>query len=403
MKKKNLFIVASLILSIATLAVSCKKPVVNEETTLLSGELTDNLTLQSGKTYKLSGGCHVKSGAVLTIEEGVTIVAVDDDIVDYILIEQGAKIDAQGTASAPIVMTSERQEYGAWGGLHICGKAPVNVTGGTAVSEIGDAAYGGNITNDNSGVLRYIRIEYAGYCFSEEKEANGFTFYGVGNGTTAEYLQSYMGSDDGFEWFGGTMDAKYLVSTSNSDDAFDWTYGWQGRGQFWVAYQKPKAELGYDCDALIEADNNGDNFTATPVSHPILSNLSLIGNNSADEQRGIRLRAGTEAEIYNTIVVGKIKCLTTQTAETETSLLTGTSILKNILLENTVTSEDGAYSESLFLASGQNQVNYSMTFENIYRGVVTGGTILEDPFFAPADYKGALPVDNDWTAGWTKW
>lgn len=178
-------------------------------------------------------------------------------------------------------MTSEKKEYGAWGGLHICGKAPVNVSG-TAISEIGDATYGGNIVDDNSGILRYIRIEYAGYNFSEEKEANGFTFYGVGNGTTVEYLQAYMGSDDGFEWFGGTVNVKYLVSFGNSDDSFDWTQGWCGKGQYLVAYQPTKDILGYDCDALIEADNSSDNFSATPVSHPVLSNLTLVGNNSAD-------------------------------------------------------------------------------------------------------------------------
>ena len=189
----------------------------------LIGELTENRTLNAGETYTLSGGFHVKSGATLTIEEGVTIEAVDDNIVDYILIEQGAKIDAQGTPESPIVMTSQRKEAGAWGGLHICGKAPINVQGATSVSEVGDAAYGGSDAADNSGILRYIRIEYAGYTFSEEKEANGFTFYGVGNGTTVDHLQAYMGSDDGFEWFGGTVNVKYLVSTNNTDDSFDWT------------------------------------------------------------------------------------------------------------------------------------------------------------------------------------
>lgn len=299
-------------------------------------------------------------------------------------------------------MTSEKEESGAWGGLHICGKAPINVTGGTAVSEIGDAVYGGNNISDNSGILRYIRIEYAGYNFSEEKEANGFTFYGVGNGTTAEYMQAYVGSDDGFEWFGGTMDVKYLVSTNNSDDSFDWTQGWRGRGQYLLAYQASKTALGYDCDALIEADNNGDNFTAAPTSHPVLSNLTLIGNNSADEKRGIRLRAGTQAEIYNAIVTGKPNCLTTQTVETENSLINGSSILENILLENTVTSEDGNYSEEMFLYSGTNAINYNMTFNNLYRGTVSGGTILADSFFDAAGYKGAVSSDNDWTVGWTR-
>lgn len=115
---------------------------------------------------------------------------------------------------------------GAWGGIHICGRAPINVTGAQSKSEIGDALYGGNDPADNSGVLSYIRLEYTGYAFSEEKEANGFTFYGVGNGTVVDHLQSYKGSDDGLEWFGGTVNVKYLVATDNSDDSFDWTAGW---------------------------------------------------------------------------------------------------------------------------------------------------------------------------------
>ena len=105
-------------------------------------------------------------------------------------------------------MTSEKKEAGAWGGLHICGKAPINVEGGKGTSEIGDAPYGGDDAADNSGVLKYIRLEYTGYAFSEESESNGVSFYGVGNGTTVEHLQAYKGSDDGFEWFGGTVNVK---------------------------------------------------------------------------------------------------------------------------------------------------------------------------------------------------
>ena len=145
-------------------------------------------------------------------------------------------------------------------------------------------------------------MEYAGYKFNADKEANGFTFYGVGNGTKLEYLQAYAGTDDGFEWFGGSVNAKYLVSTNNSDDSFDWTEGWTGKGQFFIAYQEDQTTLGYDCDALIEADNNGDNATLTPVSCPVLANLTLVGNNSEEGKRGIRLRAGTYAKIYNTLV-----------------------------------------------------------------------------------------------------
>lgn len=413
MNKKNVNVKVAMITLLATSMTlgfnACnedKKPVdPKPENTELIGELKENRTLEKGKTYNLTGGYHVKSGAVLTIEEGVTIVAKNDDIVDYILIEQGAKINAQGTATNPIIMTSEKKSAGAWGGLHVCGKAPINVTSGVSKSEIGDAIYGGTDVADNSGIMRYIRIEYAGYAFSEEKEGNGFTFYGVGNGTIAEYLQAYQGSDDGFEWFGGTLNVKYLVSTSNSDDSFDWTEGWCGKGQFLVAYQEDMSTLGYDCDALIEADNNSKDATATPISHPVLANITLVGNNSADGKRGIRLRAGTHVSLYNVLVKGKPKSLTTQTPETESSLVNGTSILDYVYLEKTVVSEDNGYSEELFLASGNNQINQNIVFTNHYKGTIEGGKNMTevDPFFSNAPYKGAVVSSTtDWTTGWVR-
>ena len=137
---------------------------------VLTGTITEDLTLEEGREYKLSGGLHVQAPATLTIEPGVTITAVYDDVTDYILIEQGAKINAQGTANNPIVMTAEVKEDGAWGGLHICGRATSNVEGGTGLSEIGNAPYGGNDDNDNSGVLKYVRLEYTGWALDEEHE-----------------------------------------------------------------------------------------------------------------------------------------------------------------------------------------------------------------------------------------
>ena len=170
---------------------------------VLSGTVTSDLLLEAGKSYTLDGALQVKAPATLKIEEGVTITANNDGQVDYILIEKGAKIDAQGTAERPIVMTAEAKKEGAWGGLHICGNAPTN--SGSGVSEIGNAAYGGNDVNDNSGVLKYVRMEYTGFEFDSEHESNGISFYGVGNGTQVSYVQAYVGSDDGLEFFGGTV------------------------------------------------------------------------------------------------------------------------------------------------------------------------------------------------------
>ena len=362
----------------------------------LEGNITKDAYLLQNGTYQLSGGVHVKAGATLHIAPGVNIVAVDDDKVDYILIEQGARIDAQGTASSPIVMTSEKKSAGAWGGLHICGYAHTNA--GTGVlSEIGNAPYGGSNDADNSGTLRYIRLEYTGYAFDEEHEANGVSFYGVGNGTTVEYLQAYKGSDDGFEFFGGSVNIRYMVATSCSDDSYDWTEGWNGRGQFLVAWQD--AGVGYDCDCLMECDNNGNNFAATPVAHPVLTNLTLVGNGS--DSQGVRLRAGTQVELSNAIVTGKTKCITVETTETETALKEGVSTLEYVSMSSELNSKEGIYTNALFLAGSHNSTDYTNTLTGNYVGTIDGGKTLSDSFFTAAPYRGAVPADNDWTRGWT--
>lgn len=369
-----------------------------EESYVLDKDITENVTLETGKNYTLNGGIHVKAGATLTIQPGVTITAKHDGTVDYILVEQGAKIDAQGTASQPIVMTSEKKEAGAWGGLHICGYAHTN--NGSGSSEIGNAPYGGNNDADNSGTLKYIRLEYTGYAFDEEHEANGVSFYGVGNGTTVEHLQAYKGSDDGFEFFGGSVNVKYLVATSCSDDSFDWTEGWNGKAQFLVAYQEGETSLGYACDCLMECDNNGTNFAATPVAHPVIANATLIGNGG--EAQGVRLRAGTEVELYNTIITGKGKALTVETDETENALKNGTSKLEYVAIAGELSSKQGIYTNADFVQATGNLDNQTFAWNNKYVGTLDGGKDLSaDSFFTSTDYKGAVKSGEDWTEGWT--
>lgn len=366
----------------------------------LQGEYTSDLVLEANQSYTLSGGVHIKSGARLVIPEGVTITAVDDDTPDYILIEQGARIEANGTATNPIVMTSQLKEAGAWGGIHICGRAHTNAEGGIGRSEIGNATYGGNDDNDNSGTLRYVRLEYTGFALDEEHEANGISFYGVGNGTTVEYCQAYKGSDDGFEFFGGSVNVRNMVATSCSDDSFDWTEGWNGKAQFLVAYQENESTLGYDCDCLMECDNNGDNNQATPVAHPVIANVTLIGNEG--DAQGVRLREGTEVELYNAIITGKALPLTVESAGTENALANGTSVLEYVALGGVLNSNENIYTNDMFAAAAGNLTDQTFSFTNDYVGTVDGGKDLSaDSFFTQTDYKGAVSASNDWTDGWT--
>ena len=406
MKKNWKFATMALIAGVSLFATSCSSdedPVNNpgdggEDSYVLDSDITENVTLETGKTYTLNGGVHVKSGATLTIQPGVTIVAQHDETVDYILIEQGAKIDAQGTAAQPIVMTSEKKEAGAWGGLHICGYAHTN--NGSGKSEIGNAPYGGNNDADNSGTLKYIRLEYTGYAFDEEHEANGVSFYGVGNGTTVEHLQAYQGSDDGFEFFGGSVNVKYMVVTSCSDDSFDWTEGWNGKAQFLGAYQEGESSLGYACDCLMECDNNGTNNAATPVAHPTIANATLIGNGG--DAQGVRLRAGTQVELYNTIITGKGKPLTVETNETENALKDGTSKLEYVAISGELSSKQGIYTNADFAQATGNLTNQEFSWTGKYVGTLDGGKDLSaDSFFTKTDYKGAVKSGDDWTSGWT--
>src|SRR5690554_1494960 len=250
----------------------------------LKGTITDgNAILEAGKTYKLTGKLQVNDGASLTIEAGARIEATDvtssTPEIRYIAVAQGGKINVQGTATNPVVMTSTTKEPGAWGGLVICGKAPINKAT-SASAEVSDLTYGGTDANDSSGSIKYLRLEYTGYAYNSEKEFNGVSFFGVGSGTVVEYVQSYEGSDDQFEWFGGTVNAKYLVainaSTSNvGDDIFDWTEGWSGTGENWYGKRTNGGNRG------IEADNNSSNHTATPISNPTIKNLTLIGSGTS--------------------------------------------------------------------------------------------------------------------------
>lgn len=330
-----------------------------ENGSILKGTITEDVTLKAGNTYKLSGEYIVEAGATLNIEEGVKIISVYDNIVDYILVKQGAKINAVGTPDKPIVMTSEKEEPGAWGGIHICGKAHTNAEGGKGSSEIGGAVYGGNDDADNSGTLQYIRLEYTGFAFDEEHEANGISFYGVGNGTIVDHCEAYKGSDDGFEFFGGSVNVSNMVVVSCSDDSFDWTEGWNGKGTDLVAYQEAKATLGYDCDCLIEADNNESDNAATPVSHPVLKNLILAGN--GESKQGIRLRRGTQADIDNAKVCGKGQPLVVESALTNAALKNGTSRLTNMTVTAALKS-DGDYTNDDFTAVTSNKVDATLSY-----------------------------------------
>ncbi|MCL9768808.1 hypothetical protein NAT47_00085 [Flavobacterium sp. HXWNR69] len=313
MKKTVSKFLSVAVLALATLGTSCSSDdSSNTSSTFvlvqndLKGDINDGeVILRANQTYNLTGRLIVKDGATLTIEAGARIVASSPSetspAIRYIAVAQGGKINVQGTATKPVVMTAETTNPGAWGGLVICGKAPIN-KGLTASAEVSDLTYGGTIAADNSGSIRYLRIEYSGYAYNADKEFNGLSLFGVGSGTTIDYVQIYEGSDDGIEWFGGTVNASHLVvyntSTMVGDDLFDWTEGWVGTGNFWYGKRTNAGNRG------VEADNNSNNHLATPISNPTINNLTLIssGSSTGNENQGMKLRVGTKAKFDNVVL-----------------------------------------------------------------------------------------------------
>jgi hypothetical protein len=266
----------------------------------LEGIINENLSLDLNEKWLLSGGVFVDENAKLTINEGGTVYA-DTEVTTFLSIKQGGKVFIQGESTNPIVFTplTDNPTYGDWGGIIVNGYATIN-TGFNAEGEGGTGIYGGDNDGDDSGILRYVRVEYAGKVLGTDNELNGFSFNGVGDGTIIEYIQAYKGSDDGIEFFGGTVNVRYAVSTHNQDDSFDWTHGWRGKGQYWLVQQGPDGG-----DRGIEADNNGDDNLLEPYSNPTLSNLTLIGVDDGDGlNTGMRLREGIKGKIFNTYVTG---------------------------------------------------------------------------------------------------
>ena len=274
------------------------------QTIFLSGTYTENLTLDPINSYKVNGPLIMASGTTLTIPAGMTVNALASGANVYIAISQGAKIVANGTANEPIVLTSDASSpaAGDWGGLIILGKAPINSVSGaaTSTSEIASLPFGGTDADDDSGSISYLRVEYSGGAADGQSENNGLSFYGVGSGTLVSYVESFEGKDDGFEFFGGTVNADHIVAVNNQDDSIDWTEGYTGT--ITDAYVKH----GADHDKGIEADGYNTDFSNEGgyFSKPTVTNLTIVGLGSSTGNEAIRLRAGTQGIFTNVLIEG---------------------------------------------------------------------------------------------------
>ncbi|TQV72160.1 hypothetical protein FLL45_18235 [Aliikangiella marina] len=392
---------------------------------------TTDVVLTNDKHWIMKGRTAVGNdnadNTTLYIEPGTTLIGETGD--DFLVARRGSKIEALGSASSPIIMTSiqdmtgQATGIGQWGGLVLLGNAPVNLCDGNGddvadatelancgINAEGDAGlYGGDDPADNSGTLRYVVVKHAGNALGSGDELNGISFAGVGNGTTVDYIQVHENLDDGVEFFGGTVDVRHLVLTANGDDSFDWAFGWTGRAQYvLIKHDAAFANRG------IEGDNSEDFPAATPMTKPTVANFTIIGAANTDSE-GVLLRHGTSGDLYNFIITGPAgmgECLEIDSfAETQANAEAGelTMINSVVACENGenfkgTANTSGDTVEAWFLAQTGNAVE--ATQADAVTGYVTNTANAAadmnavDSWFDTTDFVGAVGSDNDWTAGW---
>ncbi len=353
--------------------------------TTVSADITTNTTWSG--VVKLMNKVYVKNNATLTIAPG-TIIRGDKLTQGTLLITRGAKIIADGTAANPIVFTSNEavgaRNEGDWGGLVLLGLAKNNQPGGVANIEgivpTTDSQFGGNFDNDNSGTLRYVRIEFAGIALEPNKEINGITFGSVGSSTIVDYVQVAFSGDDSFEWFGGTVNCKHLIAYRGLDDDFDTDFGYRGKVQFFLSIRdKDMSDAAGDSNSF-ESDNDAAGSTAQPKTAPIFSNGTLVGPKGNGTtalpvgekfEKAFRLRRNTATSVFNTLVTGWEKGLSIE----------GTPVVNNVNGDT--------------LVFGHNSLsNFNPNTNTIYNAGTSGGAASTAAFYL--SFMG--PDGNDTTA-----
>jgi hypothetical protein len=279
----------------------------------VTADISANVTFTANKIWRLNNMIKVNDGVVLTIEPGTTVMGASDPK-GTLLVLRGGKIIADGTASSPIIFTSDKapgsRTPGDWGGIVICGKAPNNQGNSVTLEGNYGATYGGTVANDNSGILRFVRIEFAGIEFQDNQEINSLTLASVGSGTIIENVQCSFGLDDSFEFFGGTVNAKNLISYMTEDDDFDFDFGHTGFIQFALAIRNGAIADKFYSNGM-EFDNVFSGSSAAPITQTVLSNITIIGakyssDNTVDArlQNAAHIRTNSMPSIYNSFITG---------------------------------------------------------------------------------------------------
>lgn len=431
---------------------------ITREIVQVNGDITENSIWTSDKIWRLNNIVKVTDGVTLTIEPG-TIIKGASESNGTLLIQRGGKIMAQGTASNPIVFTSDKdpgsREAGDWGGIVICGKAPNNQ--GASIILEGDygAVHGGTNPQDNSGTLSYIRIEFAGHIINNNQEINSLTLASVGSSTNINNIQCSFGLDDSFEFFGGTVNAKNLISFKAKDDDIDTDFGHVGHIQFAVAVRDGNIADQFYSNG-IEIDNDGAGTPMLPLTQTVLSNITIIGAKYIAEgiispllQNAAQFRRNSMPSIYNSFLTGfpvGIFIDDTKPGCSQNALEEKLQVRNTILagVENWGNNNWGGSTNNTNVPLKQVNANVAPGFEvntwfntsnynnqvlakwqdagidqSVFNSVnpkftPNSGSILlnsarwdntpnaEDPFFDEVNYVGAFGP-TDWTSGWSNW
>lgn len=426
---------AALSLAVAALVSSCKEEVqvqpeadgkVTAAAIIPVGTCTDNAdgsptntlisvntTWTAGNTYILRGYVRVLSGATLTIQPGVI---VKGECEGTLIVERGGKIDAQGTASTPIVFTSNKacdlKRPGDWGGVIILGAAPNNVGNNVPIEGITFPTgttfgfHGGTNAADNSGFFKYVRIEYAGTRIGPDNEVNALTLGSVGSGTTIDHVQVVYAQDDAFEWFGGTVNATYLYAYGASDDDFDTDLGFVGRVQWAAGVKVSTLETannqsnGFESNNQTTVNGGAGNAGALPKTNPRFANVTLSGpcaNPDAPQfGTGALVRQGSDLDLYNASVINWTKGTDRTTSGTgdvfgSVSVFNGGTIAGDA---TGITADAGAgnYAACPLAACP--------AAPNLTPGANTQGSIPIGLGFVATNYRGAFSANSADNAGW---
>lgn len=380
---------------------------VNDENVLI-GDITTSRTLTADKIYTLKGNVYVTGGAVLTIEPG-TIIKGDKATKGSLIISRGSKIMAVGTVQKPIVFTSSAvagsRSQGDWGGVILLGKGLNNLGTSVTVEGVVDAGdkskHGGTDNADNSGVMQYVRIEFAGIPLQPDAEINGLTMGSVGSGTTIDHIEVYRSGDDAYEWFGGAVNCKYLLAIDTWDDDFDSDNGYSGKVQFGLA-QRLAATADVSGSNGFESDNLSSGDNSQPQTSAVFSNMTFLGPRevatgnvsiNANFQHGAQIRRNSSISILNSVFAGSVIGVYiddergTSPNNSSSNLLSDKSVFANNVIfgtvaANTIKTSTGASATTV------TDVTNKITNNNMINAGLYASAIYVDPYKFASDIAG---------------